>query len=91
MTGGDPDEESRCMQAFREDNNRFLLTQITQVYGGINNFEYVLADLKTVPLTICCGRTTGHLEQEFCEHGFTTIRQIADPTFSGFLAERCPR
>jgi hypothetical protein len=44
------------------------------------------ASNKVVPLTVCCDGTTRHLEQEFREHGFNTIRQIADPTFSGFFA-----
>jgi hypothetical protein len=40
---------------------------------------------KSLPLTICCGTTTRNLEHEFRNYGFTAIRQIADPTFSGFL------
>jgi hypothetical protein len=49
------------------------------------------ASNKTAQLTICCGETTRHLEQQFRENGFTTIRQIPDPTFCGFLAEQFPR
>lgn len=41
---------------------------------------------KAVRLTICCGSATPTLEEEFHDHGFTSILHIADPTFAGFLA-----
>jgi len=40
---------------------------------------------KAVRLTICCGNATTSLQQEFRNHGFTSIQHIADPTFAGFL------
>ncbi len=40
---------------------------------------------KSVRLSICCGKATGSLEQEFREHGFTNIQSGA-ATFDDFLA-----
>jgi hypothetical protein len=40
---------------------------------------------KAVRLSICCGKATASLEQEFREHGFTNIQSGA-ATFDNFLA-----
>jgi hypothetical protein len=39
---------------------------------------------KAVHLSVCCGKATASLEQEFRDHGLSGIETIA-PTFDGFL------
>jgi hypothetical protein len=39
---------------------------------------------KTVRLSICCGKATPTLENEFRDHGFANIEGVA-PTFDGFI------
>ncbi len=39
---------------------------------------------KVVGLTVCCGKATASLEQEFREHGFSNV-QASAPTFDDFL------
>ncbi len=45
---------------------------------------------KTVRLSICCGKATPTLEQEFRDHGFSDIEGVS-PTFDGFLRIRLIR
>jgi hypothetical protein len=40
---------------------------------------------KTARLTVCCGAATKDLAQQFRGQGFTVIRELTDPTLSGFL------
>lgn len=41
---------------------------------------------KTIRVSICCGKATTNLEQEFRDHGFSCIQPVAS-TFDGFLMD----
>jgi hypothetical protein len=43
---------------------------------------------KAVRLSICCGKATASLEQEFRNHGFSCIDAVMPPTFDGFLTRK---